>query len=405
MIERLREHFNEHWTEAKYTDLQRRVAEKSRMPIDVRICETPIFIPANLMQTMVDAGSELVQQLLENPEYMLASDAAIPDAYRMSGAEGRPQFLQVDFGLVRTPDGALEPRLVELQGFPSVYGYQPVLAQAYLEAFGLTECVTAFWGGMDEGSYWEALRRVIVADHDPERVVLMEVEPEKQKTAMDFRIHEDRLGIRTVDIAKVRKAGRKLEYEWRGEWIPIDRIYNRAIVDEIVRKGIVTGFDYREDLDVEWAGHPNWYFRISKFSLPWLRHPTVPAAVFLDAWFRGEGRDRLPEDRENWILKPLYSFAGKGIVFAPDDAMLACIPLAERKDWLLQERVSFAPVIETPEGPTQAEIRIMYLWPEKGHLTAVMNLVRMGRGRMMGVDHNRDQTWVGGSAGLIAEDA
>jgi|SRR6187402_879073 len=403
MIKHLRERFNAHWTEAKYAEVKRRVAERSRTAIKVRICETPVFIPAGLMQTMVNAGVELTQQLMESTEYLRASDAAIPDAYRVPGNEGRPQFLQVDFGLVRSPDGKLEPKLVELQGFPSVYGYQPLLAEAYAEVFELRHEV--YLGGFDATSYWETMQRVIVADHDPEHVVLLEVEPEKQKTAMDFRVHEDRLGIRTVDLAKVRKTGRRLEYEFEGRWIPIKRIYNRAIVDEIVRKRIVTGFDYRDDLDVEWAGHPNWYFRISKFSLPWLKHATVPTAIFLDAWFRGEGRERLPEDRESWVLKPLYSFAGKGIVFAPDDATLASIPQTERKDWLLQEKVIFEPVIETPEGPTQAEIRVMYLWPEEGSLAPVMNLVRMGRGRMMGVDHNRDQKWVGGSAGLIAHDA
>jgi len=402
MIKHLREHFNAHWTEAKYAEVKRRAAERSRTAIDVRICETPVFIPAELMQTMMNAGVELAKQLVESTEYLAASEGAIPDAYRVPGREGRPPFLQVDFGLVRNSDGKLEPKLVELQGFPSVYGYQPLLAEAYAEVFDLDGQI--YLNGFDEASYWAAMQRVIVANHDPEHVVLLEVEPEKQKTLMDFRVHEDRLGLRTVDIAKVRKTGRRLEYEFEGRWIPIERIYNRAIVDEIVRKSIVTGFDYRDDLDVEWAGHPNWYFRISKFSLPWLQHRTVPAAVFLDAWLRGEGRDRLPEDRASLVLKPLYSFAGKGIVFAPDDAMLGSIPAEERKDWLLQEKVTFDPVIETPEGPTQAEIRVMYLWPEEGQLTPVMNLVRMGRGRMMGVDQNRDQKWVGGSAGLIARD-
>jgi len=402
MIKRLREHFNAHWTEAKYAEVRRLAAERSRTAIDVRICETPIFIPADLMQTMVDAGVELTKQLVESPEYLRTSDAAIPNAYRVPGNEGRPQFLQVDFGLVRNSDGKLEPKLVEMQGFPSVYGYQPLLAEVYAEVFDLNGQV--YLSGSDETSYWAAMQRVIVADHNPEHVVLLEVEPEKQKTLMDFRVHEDRLGIRTVDIAKVRKMGRRLEYEFGGRWIPVERVYNRAIVDEIDRRGIVTGFDYRDDLEVEWAGHPNWYFRISKFSLPWLKHGTVPAAVFLDAWFRGEGKNGLPEDRSSLVLKPLYSFAGKGIVFAPDDAVLGSIPPEERKDWLLQEKVIFEPVVETPEGPTQAEIRVMYLWPEEGPLTPVMNLVRMGRGRMMGVDQNRDQKWVGGSAGLIAHD-
>jgi len=175
-----------------------------------------------------------------------------------------------------------------------------------------------------------------------------------------------------------------------------------VIVDELVRKAVKLPFDYRDELQVEWAGHPNWYFQVSKFSLPHLEHETVPAAVFLDDWYAGVGRERLPADREQWVLKPLYSFAGKGITFAPTDAEMAAIPGRERRDYLLQERVKFEPVIRTPEGMTQAEIRILYVWPDGKAMTPMTSLVRMGRGLMMGVDHNRDRTWVGGSAGMWA---
>jgi hypothetical protein len=219
-------------------------------------------------------------------------------------------------------------------------------------------------------------------------------------------VYADRLGVRTVDIAKLRKEGNRIFYEredgaGRSSWVPIERVYNRAIVDEMERKGIVPGFDYRDELNVEWAGQPNWYFRVSKFSLPYLTDSSVPKAVFLDDWFAGK-RDGLPEDRDRLLLKPLYSFAGKGIQFAPTDAELGAIPEDERRLYLLQERVTFAPVIQTPWGPTQAEIRVMYCWPEDaGEMIAMTSLVRLGRGLMMGVDHNRNQEWVGGSSALF----
>jgi hypothetical protein len=210
------------------------------------------------------------------------------------------------------------------------------------------------------------------------------------------------MGIATVDIAKLKKEGSRLFYERRGKWVPIERIFNRAIVDELERKKIEPAFDYRDDLQVEWAGQPNWYFRVSKFSLPYLEDASVPACVFLDDWFAGK-REGLPEDRERVLLKPLYSFAGKGIQFAPTDADLRAIPTRERHGYLLQERMQFEPVIATPHGVTQAELRIMYVWPESAEeMTPVVGLVRMGRGLMMGVDHNRNQSWVGGSAALFA---
>lgn len=400
MLADRRERFNERFTSEKYGRLQRLMDERTRASVQFRMAETPCFFAPETLDEIVQAGEELTLQLTENPQYMRDSAATVPERYRVPQESRRPLFLAIDFGLVREPDGTLRPRLVEMQAFPSIFGYQAILSSAYAEVFGIDDC-SWFLGGLDEAGYWELLRQEIVSSHDPEQVVLAEVTPTEQKTLPDFHVHADRLGIRIVDVTALKRRGRGLVYESDGREIPVKRIYNRAIVDEMERKGIVPGFDYREELEVEWAGHPNWYFRVSKFSLPYLRHRTVPAAVFLDEWMAGEGRDRLPEKREQWILKPLYSFAGKGITFAPEDTLLRSIPEKERRNYLLQERVQFEPVIQTPQGATQAEIRILYLWPEGKRMQPMISLVRMGRGLMMGVDHNRDKTWVGGSAGFF----
>jgi hypothetical protein len=185
-----------------------------------------------------------------------------------------------------------------------------------------------------------------------------------------------------------------LFYEENGKQIPIERIYNRTIVDELERKGITPPFDFRDDLGVEWAGHPNWYFRISKYSIPYLKHPSVPRTWFLDQL------PEVPADLENFVLKPLYSFAGLGVVIAPSRADIDAIPSAKRSSYILQERMNFTPVVDTPYGPTKVELRIMYVWVDK--LVPVLTIVRMGRGLMMGVDQNKNMKWVGSSAALIA---
>ena len=402
MIPSLRQDFNRRFTDEKYARLRRNLDRRTRTTINLRVAETPVFLTAAMVQEMADAGAAMTHQLVADTEYLRMADETIPQAFRVAHCDAHPNFMTADFALVREPDGTLIPRLVELQAFPSVYGYQAVLGEEYVRCFDLDPSLEMLVG-MDDAQYWEALRRVIVGNHPPENVILLEVTPNKQKTLPDFHLHEDRLGIRAVDISAVRQEGHRLLYERDGVWTPIERIYNRAIADEMIRKGVVPGFDLTADLDVEWAGHPNWYFKISKFSLPFLRHPAVPPSVFLDDWMRGGGRDRLPEDRADWILKPLFSFAGKGIEFAPGDELLHSIPVAQRGGYLLQQRMDFASTVETPFGLTQAEIRIMYLWPDGGTLQAVNTLTRLGRGRMMGVDHNRDQFWVGGSAGLIAQ--
>jgi hypothetical protein len=402
MVEPFRSEFNARFTPEKYSELLRRLNERTQTQIEFRIAETPCFFPAELMRTMVDAGLELTEQLLGNRRYMELAKAATPAEYSVPNQDAEPHFMTVDFGLVRDANGDLQPKLVEMQAFPSLFGYQPLLAQTYKEVFGLDQSLQYRFGNRDEAAYWSVLHDTIVGNHDPENVVLAEVEPESQKTLPDFRMYERNLGIATVDVAKLTKEGNRLFYRNdAGKLVRIERIYNRVIVDELVRKNVVLPFDYRDELDVEWAGHPNWYFQISKFSIPYLDHPSVPTAVFLDDWFAGIGHDRLPEDRNQWVFKPLYSFAGKGIQFAPTDAELQSVPVSERGHYLLQERVRFEPVIATPEGLTQAEIRILFARPDGGKLTPMTSLVRMGRGLMMGVDHNRDQTWVGGSAGLF----
>ncbi len=404
MIEPFRSDFNARFTEVKYAELVARLSRESGTEIEFRMAETPCFFDEALLDAMVRAGVELTEQLVGDSGYLRISEAAIPAAYNVPGRGPHPHFMTVDFGLVRNAVGELEPKLVELQGFPSIFGFQPSFGRAYKEVFALDPALCYLFGGLTDEAYWDLLCAVIVGRHDPVNVVLLEVDPEHQKTLPDFRLHEQRLGIATVDIAIVVKEGRRLLYRdprRQGQLTPIRRIYNRAIVDEIVRRDIQLPFDYRDDLEVEWAGHPNWYFQISKLSLPYLRHRTVPAAVFLDAWFRGEGRDRLPTSREDWVLKPLYSFAGKGIQFGPSDVDLNAIAVTDRHDYLLQERVRFEPVIQTPEGMTQAEVRILYVWPDGGVMTPMTSLVRMGRGLMMGVDHNRDRTWVGGTAALF----
>ena len=402
MLEPYRAQFNDHqFSPERYQELLRALDQRTRTAIEFRVCETPAFFSKQMLDEMAEIGRTLTHQLIDNPAYMKASDTTIPEAYRVGNDNPRPNFMTVDFGLVRGEDGQLHPKLVELQAFPSIFGYQDVANEEYRRIYALDESLDWRLSGLTRDTYWDLLRRTIVGDHAPENVVLLEIDPEHQKTLPDFHVYEDVLGVRTVDLAKVRKQGNRLFYLWDGREIPIERIYNRAIVDELERKGIRPAFDYRDELEVEWAGHPNWYFRLSKFSLPYLDHPSVPTAVFLDDWFGGR-RGGLPEDRSRLLLKPLYSFAGKGIQFEPTDADLASIPELERRQYLLQERVSFEPVIRTPHGLTQAEIRIMYLWPEGvGEMIPVISLVRLGRGLMMGVDHNRNQEWVGGSGAFF----
>ena len=410
MIPSLRRQFNASFTPDKYQKFLRRIDEVSGIPVQFRLSETPCFFPKELIDRMARAGDELIRQLVDNPKYRAKSDEAVPAEFNVPNEAPHPMFVQVDFGLVRDAHGALHPKLVELQAFPSLYAYQGPLAQAYIDVYGL-EKLTSDLGPqtsasnsrlkyllsrLDGNSYRELLRQAIVGSHDPENVILMEIDPAHQKTLPDFLMTEKMLGVRAVDIVDIKKEGSRLYYEREGKRIPIRRIYNRTIVDELERKNVKLAFDWRDDLDVEWAGHPNWYFRISKFSIPYLRHESVPKTWFLDQL------PEIPHDLDNYALKPLYSFAGLGVIIAPKKEDISFIPADKRPYYILQERLNFEPVIETPFGGTKAEIRVMYIWLDE--LKPVLTIIRTGRGLMMGVDHNKNMEWVGASAGLFLDE-
>ncbi len=401
MIPSLRKQFNAAFTPDKYSALLQRIDEASGTHVQFRLSETPCFFPQFLLERMANNGKELIRQLVDSVEYRARSNVSIPAEFRVPNEPEHPMFVQVDFGLVRDTSGNLQPKLVELQAFPSLYAYQVTLAQSYVEVFELDRLeggkqLEFFLSGLDEKSYRELLHQAIVGTHDPENVILMEIHPDEQKTLPDFLLTEKMLGVTTVDIQTIKKQGSQLYYERNGSLVRIRRIYNRAIVDELQRKKVKLAFDWRDDLDVEWAGHPNWYFRISKFSIPYLRHKSVPKTWFLDRL------EQVPDDLENYALKPLYSFAGLGVVIAPKKEDIEAIPAEKRGEYILQERLHFEPVIETPFGGTKAEVRVMYVWQEE--LKAVSTIIRMGRGLMMGVDHNKNMEWVGASAGLYTRE-
>ncbi len=419
MIPALRNWFNDSFSAEKYRALQADLAERCGTNVEFRIAETPVFVDRRMLDEMAREGASLAGQLMADAAYLQAAREAIPAGYVVAGETAHPHFLTADFALARNRQGELVPRLVEIQAFPSVFGFQSELCSAQQRAYGLPGNLGSYLSGLDEASYWELLRRTVLGGHQAKHVVLTEVDPLHQKTLPDFNVTAQKLGIAVVDIASLEARGDKLFYrDGSGGLVRVERIYNRAIADELIARRVQLPFDLTGSWDVEWAGHPNWYFLISKFSIPWLcraerRNEVVPPAVFLDDFLEGSGREELENAGVvlpaagpgavygELLLKPLFGFAGKGIQFEPTQAELDAIPGERRSGYLLQQKMRFEHTIETPHGSTQAEFRILYLWPDGGDLTPALSLVRLGRGKMMGVDHNKNQEWVGASAAFF----
>ena len=393
MHSELRARFNSDCTPQKYEALLRCVNETEKWPADFRISETPIFLTREFTEEVVRAANEIVG-LTRTPEFAKHAASAIPAGLKVPNESVHPNFFVVDFGICAEGE-RLIPRLIELQAFPSLFGFQLLLLGCLRKSYpAIPRHWTSSFGGIKDEAYLNLLRRTIVADRQPENVILLEIDPEKQKTRVDFAATERLLGIHSVCVTKIKKRGTRLFYDRDGDEVTVERIYNRVIFDELLRRtDLDLDFSFQDELHVAWAGHPNWYFRISKHSLPFLKTEHTSPAFFADEFPAGEKID-------NYVLKPLYSFAGVGVDMEPTRDKIR--GLADPHEWILQQKVEYAPFVETVDGKkSKAEIRMMFVWPDEDPApTLVNNLVRMSQGKMMGVDFNIDKTWVGASIAL-----
>lgn len=397
----LRGLFNASFTQALYDQYKSILSKRLGCQFEFRLAETPLFLSAYLREKCESAAREIVRQL-SVPSTIERMKPAIPTRWDTPGMDALPSFAQVDFAIVRESDGSLGPRLIELQGFPSLTAFQIVQRDAWADTMrsmpGLDRDWSCWFPPFDRASFLDIARRTIVGKHDPAEVILLDLDPPTQKTLPDFLSTREILGVEPVDPSQLTRRGGKL---WRktesGSEIRVKRIYNRIVFDELLRKGTALPFDYREEMEVEWAPHPNWYWVWSKYSLPFLEHWSVPRSTFVSD-LKG-----IPADLSTrYVLKPLFSFAGGGVNVEPTRKDLDAIPETERGAWCVQEKIEYAPALITPDGSgVKAEIRMMFLRPDdEKEPRLVQNLVRLSRGKMLGVDFNKSFDWVGSSIGL-----
>jgi hypothetical protein len=392
MDPRLRSKFNADFAPEKYAALLRCINEATKWPADFRISETPIFLTREFTNEAVYAANQIAAQT-QTPEFAMHAASAIPSGLEVPNESPHPEFLIVDLAICEE-EHRLVPKLIELQAFPSLFGFQFLLLGCMRKAFpAIPENWTSSFGGIRDEQYLDILRRTILGGSKPENVVLLEIEPEKQKTRIDFSATELLLGIQSICVTKIKKSGRELFYEHDGRETRVERIYNRVIFDELERRpDLKLQFSFQDELDVKWIAHPNWYYKISKHSLPFIRTAHTSPTFFADEF---------PDDEkiDNYVLKPLYSFAGLGVDMEPTPKKIAA--LKDRHQWILQRKVEYASFVPTVDGPkSKAELRMMFVWSERGEPVLLNNLVRMSQGKMMGVNFNKDRTWVGSSIAL-----
>ncbi|MDO5615830.1 MAG: hypothetical protein Q4G16_06550 [Cruoricaptor ignavus] len=394
MIRKYREQFNQEFSQEKYEQVINDIEKNAGISCGFRISESPIFLSSDFKEKLVDACESIIHQIKKIPNAELQN--AIPENCRVPNDTEKPHFLVIDFGICKNENGDAEPQLIELQAFPALYTYNEAYKESIIKAFPFCEPLK---NPLSKSEYLQIMKDIIVANENPENVVLLEIFPEKQKTNIDFYLTEKYLGIKTLCLTKVKKDGKKLYYEKDGTKIPIHRIYNRVIFDELQQiPDLETEFDFREEVDVNWVTHPNWFFKVSKYILPKLSHQFIPKSYFL--------KDFPPhENLDNFVLKPLFSFAGSGVNLSPTSAEIAQI--TDKENYILQKKVQYAPLFEDINGEkSKAEIRMLYLWKENEDLPQLMdNLVRMTKVEMANVSFNKkDAIWIGSSIAFFEKE-
>lgn len=391
MIPSTRKTYNQNFSDEKYQQLLTKLNDATPATIDFRIAETPIFLPDDFTDKLITAGDDIIKTILQ-PDFKQLTERAIPDEWRVANENDHPHFIALDFGVCKDAGGNIVPKLIELQGFPSLYGFQSFMGDVYKEVFELDEEWSPYFSGLNKESYIDLLRKTIVGPYKPEEVVLMDVNALEQKTAVDFYITQQMLGISIVSLSDLQQQDNQLFYELNGEKKRIKRIYNRLIFDEIDNDADIFNkiVDIRKPLDVEWITHPNWFYRISKFTMPYLKGDYIPKTQFLHQL------DHIPADLEHYVLKPLFSFAGQGVIIDVNAQDIKNI--SDPENWILQEKVNYEPIVQAPDAGVKMEIRLLYLWPNGDEKpTLAINLARLSRGKMIGVRYNQDFDWVGGT--------
>lgn len=394
MIPSLRKSYNDHFTIEKYKSFLATLDQIHPGAIEFRLAETPIFIPKTFSTQMINACENIIDLVLD-PNFLKVTENSIPATDKVPGKYGHPQMIAFDFGVCFDEENKIVPMLVEMQGFPSLYAFQSVFPEIMRKFLPVPDNFSQYLGGLDHQSYVSLFRKVLLGNHEPQHVILLEIKPHEQKTKVDFYDTTDLTGIKPVCITELIQEGTKLYYLNNGIKTPIHRIYNRLIFDELhSRKDLDLGVDIRKQLDVEWVPHPDWFYRLSKYTLPLISHPYVPETFFLNEI------KQLPTDLSQFVLKPLFSFAGQGVVI--DVTHQDIDQISDPHNWILQRKVNYADIIETPGGPAKTEIRIMYLWDEQApRPVPAINLARLSKGKMIGTRYNKDKDWVGGTVAFF----
>jgi hypothetical protein len=391
MVPELREQFNKNFTLEKYEAFLKDLDNKHPGTIFFRIAETPIFIPKDFTEKMLWACESIID-LITDPGFKKLTDRSIPPGESVPNENAHAHCIAFDFGICEDGNGGFEPQLIEMQGFPSLFGFQIYYPQVIEKHFQIPANFSHYLNGYNDETYLQFLKELIIGNHNVENVILLEIKPHEQKTRIDFYCTQDYLHIPIVCLTELIAEGTKLFYYKDGRKIEVKRIYNRIIFDELskAKEGLGNVVDITRPYDVEWIPHPNWFYRISKFTIPFIKNPFVPKTFFLNEV------KQLPEDLENYVLKPLFSFAGQGVIIdvSKEDVQHVSNP----QNWILQRKVKYADVIKTPNVPAKAEIRLFYFWKDgMQRPIAITNLARLSKGKMIGVRYNMDKDWVGAS--------
>ncbi|TRZ82173.1 MAG: hypothetical protein D4R91_04640 [Sediminibacterium sp.] len=417
MIAYIRQKFNAAFSEKTHQNYLAALNTSFPNALDFTVAETPIFIDKAFTEKILATG-DYVNQVIQSDRFNSITEPSLKNVPFFPKETPLPACIVMDFAIAINDQNELVPALIELQGFPSLFAYEILQDDCIHKTYTIPAGFSPYLNGYTKEKYVAHLETILKGDtlidtkknldtnnqnvsdstkdtikHSNKHTVLLEILPHQQKTRIDFYCTEKYFNIPIVCITEIFVEETHLYYERDGKKIKIDRIYNRIVLDELknqTKEIQEKGALLQTNLNIEWVTHPHHFFKISKFLLPFLKHAYIPKTQFVDQL------TELPTALEKYILKPLFSFAGQGVIIDINSGDIENIE--GPSGWILQEKVNYANCIETPTGPAKAELRLFYFWDEgKQEYIATMNLARLSKGKMIGVDYNKNKQWVGGS--------
>jgi len=294
------------------------------------------LFPKELKSELIEAATGITNQLFSSRVLTLAESNITDNSnildFRSYKNLPEPYFMTID--LAYAPGGGTNFKLIEAQAFLSI---SHMFFEHYSKLLDLNRDVF-----LNFEAYQHFLRK-IQNNHS----ILLEDCPWEQKTAIDFHLLQKQASIEVLNFRGILGSHALKE----------KLIYNRLIFADLTAQEFANAKISLSGLpNARWLHHPDWYYFVSKSSLPYITSPWA-AQSFLVA-----DKPLNFEPKSNaWVLKPLFDYGCSGVNLNPSRTDIENVDAP--KEWLLQQKIELK---HLPGTELFGEIRVVLFNTDNG---------------------------------------